>query len=106
MYQRNACAFRSSKLAKLRPGQEAPFDPGEGALDATLAVAVPDAVGAELEAQRSREGGHLGRDHGVGPGAAGQHDAGVVDDAARAGAIHELRRLQQEVLGLEAVYLG
>jgi hypothetical protein len=45
---------------------------------------------------------HLGGDDGVVAGTGGDHDAGVVDDAAPAGAVHEARRLEQEVLGLEA----
>jgi hypothetical protein len=58
-------------------------------------------MGHEAEAQRRSEGHHLGGEHRLGAGAAGQHDAGVVDHAAHAGPAHEQRRLQQEVLGLQ-----
>ena len=83
-------------------GQEARFQPSKRALDPTLAVRVVDAVGHELEAQASREGLHLRGDDGIRARSPGQHDAGVVDDASRCGAVHEPRGLHQEVLGLEA----
>ena len=60
----------------------------------------------EPEAQRARKGDHLGGDDGVRAGAAGDHDAGVVDHAQRAGPVHEPRRFDKEVFGLEAGKFG
>jgi hypothetical protein len=53
-------------------------------------------VCAEAETERAGEGGDLRRDDGVGPGAGGEQHGGVVDDADRADARHEARRLEQE----------
>jgi len=62
---------------------------------------MPDPVGAEPEAKGSGEGQHLGGDDGISTGAGGEQDAGVVDDADRADALHEANRLEQERFGLE-----
>ena len=56
---------------------------------------------AEAEAERAGEGGHLRCDDGVGPRAGGEQHGGVVDDADRADARHEARRLEQEGARLE-----
>ena len=82
--------------------QEVAFHIGERPLDPPFAIGVADPVGAEAKAQRAGKGVHLGGDDGIRTGAGGDHDAGVVDDTDRAAAVHEARRLEQEVLGLEA----
>ena len=102
-HQRTRLRVQVIEAGEGAPGQEVSFHPGEGSLDPSLSVGVVDPMGEELEAQAAREGGHLRGDHGIRPGAAGQDDAGVVDDAARRGAVHELRGAQQEVLGIEAL---
>ena len=63
---------------------------------------IPYPVRAEPEAKGAGEGSHLGRDDGVGTGAGGEQDAGIVDDADRTDARHEADRIKQERLGLEA----
>ena len=90
------------EICEAAAGQEIRFDIRERALDPAFAVRVSHPVGAEPEAQGAGEGSHLRRDDGVSTGAGGKQDAGVVDDADRAGARHEADRLQQERLGLEA----
>ena len=55
-----------------------------------------------MEAQRACKGDHLGGDDGVRAGAVSDDDAGVVDHAARTSPVHEPRRLEKEVFGLEA----
>ena len=78
------------------------LDIGEGPFDPAFAIRVAHPVRAEPEAERAGEGGHLRRDDGVGPRAGGEQHGGVVDDADRADARHEARRLEQEGARLEA----
>jgi hypothetical protein len=71
-----------------------------------LRLGVSDPVGAEGKPQRAGEGVHFGSDDSVRAGAGGEDDAGVVDNAHGASAIHEAHRLAQEVFGLEAGEAG
>ena len=89
------------EVIEAAPGQEIRFDIRERTLDPAFAFRVSHPVRAEPEAKGAGEGGHLRRDDGVGTGAGGEQDAGVVDDADRTDTRHEADRLQQERLGLE-----
>ena len=101
-HQAERLAVEVVEVLEAAAGQEIVLDIGEGPLDPAFAVRVSHPVRAEPEAQGAGEGRHLRRDDGVGTGAGGEQDAGVVDDADRTDARHEADRLQQERFGLEA----
>ena len=95
-------AIEVVEVLEVTSGQEIVLDVGKGALDPALSIGVADPVGAESEAKSAGKGQHLRGDDGIGAGAGGEQDAGIVDDADRADAIHEASRLEQECFGLEA----
>ncbi len=101
-HQAECLAVEVVEIGEAAAGQEIHFDIRERPLDPAFAVRVSHPVRTEPEAQGAGEGGHLRRDDGVGTGAGGEQNAGVVDDADRTDARHEADRLQQERLGLEA----
>src|SRR5271165_3149617 len=59
-------------------------------------------LGLRFRPKGGGNGQHLRGNDSIGPGAGGEQDAGIVDDADRADAIHEANRLKQECFGLEA----
>lgn len=87
-------------------GKEVALYIGENALNAGLSIGVTHAMGDEAEAENPGEGLHLRCDFGVGSGAAGDNDAGVVDSAVCADSAHEAEGLGQEVAGFEAGKYG
>ena len=95
-------AIEVVEVLEVASGQEVVLDVSKGALDPAFSIGVAHPVGAESEAKGAGEGQHLRGDDGIGAGAGGEQDAGIVDDADRADAIHEASRLEQECFGLEA----
>ena len=90
------------EIREAAAGQEIRFDIRERAFDPAFAVRVSHPVRTEPEAKGAGKGRHLRGNDGVGTGARGEQNAGVVDDADRTDTRHEADRLQQERLGLEA----
>jgi hypothetical protein len=99
-HQSTAWRFRSSKSSKLRPGRKFVSTYAcERTLDPAFAFRVSHPVRAEPETKGAGEGGHLRRDDGLGTGAGGEQDAGVVDDAGWTDTMHETNCIEQERLG-------
>jgi hypothetical protein len=74
----------------------------EGSLHAARAIGVTELVGHEREAEALRQCLHLWRGNGILAGAVRDHDAGVVDHAARGGAVEVHQGFAQEHAAFEA----
>jgi hypothetical protein len=99
---RQRLAVQIREAAEAAGRQEVGFDVKKRALDSPLSVDMTDRVSLEPEAQCARKGDHLGGADGVRAGAVSDHDTGTVDHAERTSTVHEPRRFEKEVFGLEA----
>ena len=89
-------------VEKGAPGQEIALHIREWALDPGLSITVPHLVSDKGDIKDASKPFHLGSHAGIGPGALGHDDAGVVDDASGAGPVHEAKGLGEKVAGFKA----
>ena len=89
-------------VEKGAPRQEIALHIGEWALDPGLSITVSHLVSEKGDIKDASKPFHLGGHPGIGSGALGHDDAGVVDDASGAGPVHEAKGLGEEVAGFKA----
>lgn len=82
--------------------KEVLFRIGKISFDLPFPVSVPDRMGREPHPKDVAKPFHLRSDLCIGTRAVGHQDARVVDDTARAGAVHEVKRGIEKDPGLEA----
>src|SRR5215467_4461601 len=90
------------KAAEAPRRQEVGLDIVKWPFDSTLSIGMTDRVSLEPEAQRAGKGEHLWSNDGVRAGTVSDDDAGIVNHTQRTSTVHEPRRFEQEVFGLEA----
>ena len=99
---RSACRFRSSRLAKTRPGRKFVSTVQKLRSSPAFRLECFSLVAEEFEAVLPGESRHFRHDHRSLPGAAQPRQIGVVDDALPGGVAPERQRLVEETLHPES----